>query len=81
MESAKPAFRLLSLPWACGSPMGTKAHCEGSLIPNGLPRDFRRSVARDGPQRCDHSPHSIDISRMSVIRELKNPIITKIWVP
>ena len=33
-----------SLPWACGPPMGTKAHCQGSLIPNGLPRDFRRSV-------------------------------------
>src|SRR6266446_3143251 len=42
-----------SLPWACGPPMGMKAHCPGLLIPNGLPRDFRRS---DGQPRRKSPP-------------------------
>jgi len=42
--AAGGARGILSLPWACGPPMGMKAHCLGLLIPNGLPRDLRRSV-------------------------------------
>ena len=34
----------MSLPWACGPRMGMKAHCQGLLIPNGLPCDFRREM-------------------------------------
>src|SRR5260370_8458473 len=34
----------VSLPWACGPPMGMKAHRQGLLIPNRVPRDFRRKV-------------------------------------
>ena len=47
----------VSLPWACGPPMGMKAHCQGLLIPNGLPRDFRRSVKA----RYVNYPHPVCI--------------------
>ena len=47
----------VSLPWACGPPMVMKAHCQGLLIPNGLPRDFRRSVKA----RYVNYPHPVCI--------------------
>src|SRR5437762_3834413 len=65
-------------PWACGPPIGMKARSSGSLIPNRLRRDFRRSAI--GIYRQPHGSKGT-IRRMDAVldaREAKEFLISKI---
>jgi hypothetical protein len=69
----------MSLSWACGPPTGMKAHPKVLLIPNGLPRDFRRSEIPCMPFILNPLHNSKVPQRINMACErLNSPMLPKI---